>query len=437
MLALQGGSPVISEDFVAPWPEILPEDSAAVIRALESASPWRWPFEEVTQLESAWATYVGMKYCVATNSGTSALHMCVAASGVEPGDEVLVPADTFLASATCVLHSNAIPVFVDTDPATFTIDPEQVPQHIGPRTRALVAVDLHGLPADYDLLREVADRHGLFLIEDASQAHGATYRGRRAGGLGDASGCSVNGSKCLSGLGEGGLFATDRQDQRDMAVRLCAFDDEYDSASVPGYHTRIMGWNYRMDVLAGAFAHSQLRRLPECTATRIRNGSWLIKALSELPAIRTPVVPEDRTHVFFFFPILVEPADLGLDGMPVTAFRHVLKDALRAEGVPISESQTAPLPGLPMFREQRGYGRGCPWTCGHSGPVRSYRAENYPVASDICRRRLVLGHSYSSFGPPNSLATMQQIANAFEKVLVEHQDDLIRLAKEAAAGISC
>jgi perosamine synthetase len=432
MLALQGGDPVLEAGSVAPWPQILAEDSAAVLRALETSTPWQWPFKEVTRLESAWASYVDRKYCIATNSGTSALHMCVAAADVEPGDEVLVPADTFLASATCVLHANAIPVFVDTDPVTFTIDPAQAGQHVGPRTRAMVAVDLHGLPADYGRLREVANRYGLFLIEDASQAHGATYRGRRAGSLGDASACSINGSKCLSGLGEGGLFTTDAADRRDLAARLCAFDDEYASADVPGYHSRIMGWNYRMDVLAAAFAHSQLQRLPEMTSTRIENGTWLAKALSGLPAVRLPEVPPDRSHVFFLCPILVEPEAVGLDKVPVTAFRRTLKDALRAEGVPIQESQTIPLPGLAMFRQGRGYGRGCPWTCTHASPGREYSAADYPVASDICQRRLVLGHSYSSFGPPNSLQTMHQIADAFVKVLAEHRDDLIRLVKESA-----
>jgi perosamine synthetase len=432
MLALQGGNPVIPAGSVAPWPQILPGDSAAVLQALETATPWRWPFKEVTQLESAWASYVDRKFCIATNSGTSALHMAVAAAGVQPGDEVLVPADTFLASATCVLHANAIPVFVDTDPVTFTIDPAQVEQHVGPRTRALVAVDLHGLPADYERLREVADRYGLFLIEDASQAHGASYRGRRAGSLGDASACSINGSKCLSGLGEGGLFTTDAADRRDLASRLCAFDDEFESAAVPEYHSRIMGWNYRMDVLAAAFAHSQLQRLPEMTATRIENGTWLAKELSGLPAIRLPEVPPDRSHVFFFFPIMVEPEAIGMDDVPIPVFRRALKQTLRAEGVPIQESQTIPLPDLPMFRERQGYGHGCPWTCAHAAPCREYAAADYPVATDICQRRLVLGHSYSSFGPPNSLQTMRLIADAFVKVLADHRDDLIRLVKESS-----
>lgn len=433
MLAIQGGTPLIPEGSVAPWPHILPQDKAAVMSALETASPWRWPLGEVTQLEAAWARYVGRKHCIATNSGTSALHMCVAASGAGPGDEVLVPADTFLASATCVLHANAVPVFVDTDPVTYTIDPDQAERQIGPRTRAIVATDLHGLPADFGRLAEVADRHGLFLIEDASQAHGAAYRGRRAGALGHASAASVNGSKCLSALGEGGLFTTDGDDQRDRAARLCAFDDVYESQTVQEYHSSIMGWNYRMDVLAGAFAYSQLQRLDEMTAIRAENGTWLIEALSGLPGIRVPVVPPDRIHVFFLFPILVEPADLGLDDLPVTAFRQVLRDVLQAEGVPVQESQTAPLPGLPMFRDQHGYGRGCPWTCTHNVPPRQYRAEDFPVASDVCRRRLALGQSYSSFGPPNGLKTMQQIADAFAKVLTDHRDDLVRLVASAAA----
>ncbi|MGK5627495.1 DegT/DnrJ/EryC1/StrS family aminotransferase [Streptomyces sp. URMC 123] len=432
MLALDGGSPVIGKGQVAPWPHIVDDDRAAVLRAMDDATPWHWPMRTVQELEDAWAEFTGMPYVLAANSGTAALHMAIAAAGVEPGDEVLVPADTFLASASCVLQANAVPVFVDSDPETFTVDPALVAERITPRTRAVVAVDLNGLPADYDALAGITRRHGLTLIEDAAQAHGATYHGRPVGSLGDMSGASLNGSKTLSALGEGGLFATRDAEQFKLARRVLMFGEE-----LPGqgrdYNARIMGWNYRIDVLAAAFARSQLGRLEEMSRVRRENGAALTEALAGIPGIRPPAVPEGMTHVYFFYPLLVRPEDLGLDDLPVAAFRDAVEKAVNAEGLGIMRWQHQPVPAQTLFQERRGYGRGCPWTCGHAEPGRVYRPEEYPVAEDICRRRLVLGQSFSSLGPPNDLATMRAFADVFHKVLVEERDAVVSLARRIAA----
>ncbi|QXE36820.1 DegT/DnrJ/EryC1/StrS family aminotransferase [Streptomyces sp. GMY02] len=431
MLALDGGGSVIPEGAVAPWPHILDEDRKAVLGALDQATPWHWPMKAVQELEDAWAQFTGMPYVLAANSGTAALHMAIAAAGVEPGDEVLVPADTFLASASSVLQANAIPVFVDTDIETFNIDPGLVEARITDRTRAIIAVDLNGLPADYDALRGIADRHGLHLIEDAAQAHGATYHGRPVGGLGSMSGASLNGSKCLSALGEGGLFATRDADEHRLARRVLMFGEE-----LPGqgrdYNARIMGWNYRIDVLAAAFARSQLTRLAEMSRIREANGAALTTALAGIPGIRPPVIPDGLTHVYFFYPLLVQPEDLGLDDIPVEAFRDALARAVNAEGLGIMRWQPQPVPAQTLFQEMRGYGRGCPWSCGHAAAGHAYRPEEYPVAEEICRRRLVLGQSFSSLGPPNDERTMLMFAEVFHKVLVEERDALISLARGMA-----
>ncbi|HID08025.1 MAG TPA: aminotransferase class I/II-fold pyridoxal phosphate-dependent enzyme, partial [Armatimonadetes bacterium] len=167
-LAIKGGPRVVPEGMIKPWPHITEEDKRAVMEALENASPWRYPFEEVAALEREWAEFVGVKHALACNSGTAALHLCVVACEVGPGDEVLVPADTFLASASCVLHSNGIPIFVDVHPKTYNIDPSKIEERITERTKAIVAVDLHGLPADYDEIRAIAHKHGLLVIEDGA-----------------------------------------------------------------------------------------------------------------------------------------------------------------------------------------------------------------------------------------------------------------------------
>ncbi|MFJ8084216.1 DegT/DnrJ/EryC1/StrS family aminotransferase [Streptomyces sp. NPDC096205] len=431
MLALDGGPRLVPEGAVAPWPHIVDDDRKAVLDALDSATPWHWPMRTVQELERAWAEFTGMPYVLAANSGTAALHMAIAAAGVEPGDEVLVPADTFLASASCVLQANAIPVFVDTDIETFAVDPARVEERITDRTRAIVVVDLNGLPADHDALRAIADRHGLTLIEDAAQAHGATYKGRPAGSLGTLSGASLNGSKTLSALGEGGLFATRDEEQYRLARRVLMFGEELPGQS-RDYNARIMGWNYRIDVLAAAFARSQLARLPQMSRVREENGAALTARLAQIPGIRPPVVPEDRTHVYFFYPLLVMPEELGLDDIPVPAFRDALAQAVNAEGLGIMRWQPRPVPAQTLFQEQRGYGRGCPWTCGHARPGHTYDPRDHPVAEEICARRLVLGQSFSSLGPPNDTGTMGLFADVFHKVLVEERDALVALARRTA-----
>ena len=174
-LAIDGGSRTVAEGMIKPWPWLADEDRKAAMDAFDESTPWTYPFPQAAALEKDWAEHVGMKYCLATNSGTAALHMAVAACGVGPGDEVIVPAFTFLASASCVLHSNGIPIFVDVDPESCNIAPAKIEAAITDRTRAIVAVDLHGLPADYDAIYAIARKHDLVVIEDGAQAHGAVY----------------------------------------------------------------------------------------------------------------------------------------------------------------------------------------------------------------------------------------------------------------------
>lgn len=430
MLAINGGSPAVQPGTVASWPIISDIDRQAVSRALDLATPWRWPIEPVAELEEAWTRFTGTRYALAANSGTAALHMCVAACDIEPGDEVLVPADTFMASASCVLQANAIPIFVDVDPATYNIDPAKVEERITSRTKAVIAVDLNGLPADYDALRKVTERHGLALIEDGAQSHGATYKDRQVGALGDVAGCSLNGSKPLSALGEGGLFSTNDERRRDYAARVLMFgEDEGRGRGSRDYNSRIMGWNYRMGLLEAAFASAQLTRLSDWSALRSANGNHLTKVLADLPGIRTPSVPEYATHVYFFYPLMVEPEALDAPNVSVEDFRVALRRAMAAEGVIMQEWQPRPVPAQIFFQEQRGYGRGCPWTCGYARPGIGYHPEEYPVAADICRRRLVLGQTFSSLAPPNDIALMDSYGAAFHKVLVDHRTDLYKLAK--------
>ncbi len=432
-LAIDGGAPVVPEGRIQPWPHIGDDERKAVLRALEAATPWRYPNPEVEALEQEWARFVGMKHCLAANSGTASLHMAVAAAEVGPGDEVLVPAFTFLASASCVLHSNGIPIFVDIERETHTINPALLEERITARTKAIVAVDIHGLPSDYEPIFAVARKHGLVVIEDGAQAHGSVYKGRQVGALGDVAGCSLNGSKNLSALGEGGLFTTDDDRRCELAARTRMFGEAIEPGKPRQYNAYMMGWNYRLDPLQAAFARAQLLRLPQFTEWRQRNCNLLTERLRELPGIETPSVPPDRTHSYFFYVFRVQPEGMGLD-LPTPAMRDTLQRCLNAEGVPATRWQTLPVPGQSLFYFHDGYGKGCPWSCAFARPGIEYRPEEYPETLRLIEDFLAIGHSTGGLGYPNGPDLMEGYAAAFTKVLVDNRERFVELSRERATS---
>jgi perosamine synthetase len=336
-----------------PWPEITEQDRHAIARVLNRGELWGPHAPEVTALEEEWAAYVGARFCLMTNSGTAALHCALAAAGVAPGDEVIVPAFSFVATAMAVLHQGAVPVFCDIDAVTHTIDASRIESLIGPRTRAVVPVHVHGLPADMHEIRGVAARHGLAVVEDAAQAHGATYRGAKTGTLGDSAAFSLNGSKNLS-AGEGGLLVTDDESSIRTARRLAIFGEDV-PALPPGryraYRSHMVGWNYRGHELTAALARSQLTRLDRFNRTAQRNACLLNAALAGLPGLRAPVVPDDRSCVFYRYRVVIDRHELGFAGPP-RELRDRLLDALRRKGVAASLWQHEPLPAQPLFRDR-------------------------------------------------------------------------------------
>jgi perosamine synthetase len=350
-LAVAGGSPAVPPDCHRHWPEITPADRRALDRVLDRGELWGPNAPEVSALQQEWADYCGTRHCVVTNSGTAALHCAVVAACVRPGDEVIVPAFSFVATPMAVLQHGAVPVFCDIDPLTHTIDTRAIEAKLTDRTRAIMPVHVHGLPADMAEIRRLAERHGLAVIEDAAQAHGATYRGAKAGSLGDCAGFSLNGSKNLS-AGEGGLFVTNDDDAFVAARRLAIFGEDTPSTG-PGqyraYWSHGVGWNYRSHELTAALARSQLRRLDDYNRTAQRNARLLNARLGDLPGIRAPHVPDDRSCVFYRYRIRIDPDEIGFEGRPLE-LRDRLLWALQAEGVAASLWQLRPLPAQPLFR---------------------------------------------------------------------------------------
>jgi hypothetical protein len=221
-LALHGGVRAIPENTILPSPPTTPYEEALVLKSLRSGQH-AWG-ENCALLQTEWAQWNGNRHCIALTSGTAALHMALVACRVQAGDEVITPAYSWTSSATCILHHNAIPVFVDIDPIYANIDPQKMEAAITPRTRAIIVVHLHGVPAPMDEILEVARRHGLYVIEDACQAHGARYRGRKVGTIGDAAAFSLNQNKMLS-AGEGGLFVCDDEVMTERGRSLVLFGD--------------------------------------------------------------------------------------------------------------------------------------------------------------------------------------------------------------------
>ena len=420
-LAIHGGQPAIPEGAIKPWPHITDADRQAVMEVLSSDSINEQRKIQSEALSQEWAAYVGRKYCIPTNSGTAALHMSIAALGIEPGDEVIVPAFTFWATAAAVLHHNAIPIFVDIDPKTFCIDPAQIEAKLSERTKAVIAVHIHGMPADMDGVLAITKQHGLKVIEDAAQAHGSRYKGVPCGAIGDVAGFSTQMSKTLTTGSEGGLFVTDDENYHKQAALLQYFGE----LVVPGrerqeqeYNAFGLGWMYRGDVFGQAFIRSQLKRLDTNNALRIRNCNFLTEHLSKIKGIETPYVPPQCESVFYNYVVGVKPDELGLSVSPRT-FREKVQEALAAEGLHVGQWQRRPVPAQEIFQAQIGYGRGCPWTCGHAQPV-EYRTEDYPNAVAF-----IDSHFYLfDVNPPNDLDLMKLYVEAFEKVM-DNPDQLV------------
>ena len=194
-LAIFGGPRTVPEGMVKTWPILTQEDRDAVLAVFDSNILHGTRSPQAVALQDEWCEFLGAKYCIVTNSGTSALHMAVAALGIGAGDEVIAPAFTYWSSAAAILHNNAVPVFVDADPVSFCIDPALIEAKISPKTKAIMPVHIHGMPCDMDPIMEVARKHGLYVVGDACQAHGAKYKGKHLGTIEDTTGFSTNRSK--------------------------------------------------------------------------------------------------------------------------------------------------------------------------------------------------------------------------------------------------
>jgi dTDP-4-amino-4,6-dideoxygalactose transaminase len=412
-LAIAGGKAVLRRSDYKNWPIIGKDERRYINQVLDSGIVAGGTAPQVKALEQEWAAYTGAKHCLTTCSGTAALHMALAALGVGPGDEVITSAFTFLASASCALHQNAIPVFVDIDPRTYTMDPSKLEAAITERTKVIIPVHIQGLPADMDPVLEIARRHKLAVIEDACQAHGALYKGKKVGTLGDIGCFSLNNFKNLCG-GEGGLFVTDNETFMEKGVLIRCFGDEVDEVSKRRvYNASILGYMYRNQELPAALTRAQLLHLDGHNRVRIANAEYLSRELGAIPGVIPPYCPPDRTHVYFMYNVRFDPKAAGVQCEP-RRFRVAVEKALYKEGVLAGQWQTLPVPAQDLFQSKLGYGgTGYPWTINEAKGVKyNYDPARFPEAQKLCDTYTIVHGIHA----PNGKKLMDRIVAAFRKV---------------------
>jgi dTDP-4-amino-4,6-dideoxygalactose transaminase len=408
-LAIRGGARTIPEGTKKTWPPIDDRDRELVLASLNSDSHSFGP--NCLAFQEEFAAWNGNRFGITTNSGTAALHMAVAACGCGAGDEVIVPAYSWSSSVTCVLQHNAIPVFVDIDFDTMLMDTSKIEAAITEKTKAILVVHLHGLMADMERINAIAGRHGLKVIEDCCQAHGATFKGKKAGLWGDCGTFSCNQNKLLCS-GEGGVFVTDDVAIRQSAEALWSFGETRSPLEDRDYHAYALGWMYRNNDLTAAFARGQLAKLDGHLAQIKENAQTLHKNLAGTPGLILPSEPEGYSHNWYNYILRFDMDALG-QADDASEFRGRLLEAFQAEGAGVGIWQSFILPAMTVFQARNAYGNGCPWGCPHARPVH-YDPADYPVAQRHCDTHACV---IMELRPPNGPNLAKMTAQAIRKVM--------------------
>jgi perosamine synthetase len=398
--ALLGGKPVRTAPFPS-WPKITAGDEESWMEVLHKGHWCRNDGSYATRFEEAWARTLGAKYCLATASGTTALASTLNALGIGPGDEVLVPPYTFVATVNVVLLQHALPVFVDTDPETFQIDAAKIQAAITDRTRCILPVHLGGSPADLDTILAIGEKHKLPVLEDACQAHLAEWRHRKVSTLG-ALGCfSFQASKNLNS-GEGGAILSDNEN---LMGACRSFHNNGRGAAGPGFSYVRNGCNHRMTEFQAALLLAQLTRLEEQSRIRQQNAEYLTRQLGEIPGIAPArMYPGATRNAYHLYMLRYDREKFA--GLPRKKFLR----ALEAEGIPCSGGYS-PLNKEPFLKntlESRAYR-----SIYSAKELADYQARNHcPVNDKLCEeavwffQTMLLG----------SESDMDQIAEAVRKI---------------------
>lgn len=327
----------------------------------------------VSRFEAEFARFCGVRHAVTTNNGTTAIHLALVALGIGPGDEVIIPTLTFIATANAVRYCGATPVLVDCDEDTLNIDVRAIEARITTRTRAIIAVHLYGHPADMDPILELAQKHNLHVVEDAAEAHGAKYKGRMVGSIGTCASFSFYGNKILT-TGEGGMVTTNDDD---LASKLRLYRGQGMDPNRRYWHP-VIGYNYRMTNIAAAIGCAQLERVNEALALRRRLASWYSHGLVRIPDLVRPVEKGYAEHVYWMYTILLPKCGART--------RELIREMLESRGIE-TRPVFYPMHMLPPYEEE---------------------AARYPTATECSERGISL--------PTHELLTEEDVAYVCEEL---------------------
>ena len=403
-LAINDGEEVRTK----PWPgwPVWDEREIKALEAVVRSGRWGRIYEgsKVEEFEKRFAAYQDAKFGVAVTNGTAALTVALKAAGIDVGDEVIVPGYTFIATASCVLYNNAVPIFVDVELDTVNIDPHAIEAAITDRTRAIIPVHWAGRAADMDRILDIARQHNLAVIEDACHGWGAMWKDRKVGAIGDLGGVSFQASKHIT-AGEGGIVLTNDED---LAAKAFSYHHIGRVPGRPFYEHHLVGWNFRMTEFDAAVLLIQLERLEEQTQRRDDNASFLDEQLRDIPGIlplrREPYMTRISWHGYGF---LYDEEAFG--GVP----RDRFMEALRAEGIPAGGGYSHPLYRNPLFTERR-LGR-----IAEVVEFPDYRAVELPNCERLCREKVAISQQCLLADSED----MRDVVRAIEK-LREHADEL-------------
>ena len=402
-LAACGGTPVRSAPYPA-WPHFDETEREGVLRVLDSRAWWANQGTEVRAFEAEWAGYTGAAHANAMTNGTHTLEAMLLACGIGDGDEVIVPDWSFFATIGAVLSVNAIPVIVDVDPHTGTLDPVLAEAAITDRTRAILVVHVAGSMADMDALTALAARHDLRLLEDCAHAHGSTWRGVHAGVVGDAGSFSFQASKLMT-AGEGGAVITRHAD---IAELLTSYVNCGRRAGTWYYRHVRLGDNYRMTEWQGAVLRAQLARFPEQQQRRSANASLLNAELARIPGVH----PQGRhdgcdSQGNYCYVVMIDPQVLG-------ASRDQVRTALLAEGIPLTTSYP-PMHSLELFAEPDGLAP----RLRNRGRYPDYATAHCPVTDRLAATSLWFTTAVLMGSPADAMNVVEAMAK-----LQAHPDEL-------------